>query len=129
MSNPNLASVSNINGYTTYYIPSGTSAVSLLNNASGSGQNLKIESLTVANTSASAVNASVAYYSNATVQGSAPSGGTAYYICSTVSVPANATLVVIEKSNTVYLNENACIAITSGTANNLTFVVSYEVMS
>jgi len=27
------------------------------------------------------------------------------------------------------LNENSCISITSGTANNLTFIVSYESIS
>lgn len=129
MANPNLASVSTINGYTTYYTPTGTSAVSLLNNAASSGQNFRIESLIAANTSGSAVSATVSYYSNATAQGSAPSGGTAYPICYQVSVPANSSLVVIEKSNMIYLNENACISVTSGTANNLTFTVSYEVLS
>lgn len=129
MANPNIVNVTSILGQTTYYVPSGTSAVSLLNNAASSGTVLKIESLVAANTSASAVNCTVSYYSNATVQGSAPSGGTAYPICSTVSVPGNASLVVIEKSNGIYLLENACISVTSGTANNLTFTVSYEVIS
>lgn len=105
MANPNIVNVTSILGQTTYYVPSGTSAVSLLNNAASSGTVVKIESLTAANTSASAVNCTVSYYSNATAQGSAPSGGTAYPICSTVSVPANASLVVIEKSNGIYLLE------------------------
>lgn len=129
MANPNLANVSTINGYTTYYTPSGTSAVSLLNNAASSGQNFRIESLLVSNTSGASIAATVAYYSNATTAGSAPSGGTSYPICYQVSVPPNASLVVIEKSNMIYLNENSCISITSGSANNLTFVVSYEALS
>lgn len=129
MANPNIVNVTSILGQTTYYAPTGTSAVSLLNNAASSGTVVKIESLVAANTSASAVNCTVSYYSNATVQGSAPSGGTAYPICSTVSVPAYASLVVIEKTNGIYLLENACISVTSGTANNLTFTVSYEVIS
>lgn len=129
MANPNIVSVTSILGGTLYRTPSSTAAVSLLNNAASSGTIIKIESLVAANTSASAVNCTVAYYSNATTEGSAPSGGTAYPICSTVSVPANASLVVIEKSNGIYLLENACISVTSGTANNLTFTVSYEVIS
>lgn len=129
MANPNIVNVTSILGQTTYYVPSGTTAVSLLNNAASSGTVLKIESLVAANTSASAVTCTVAYYSKATTQGSAPSGGTAYPICSTVSVPANASLVVIEKSNGIYVLEDACISVTSGTANNLTFTVSYEVIS
>lgn len=129
MANPNIVSVTSILGGTLVRTPSSTAAVSLLNNAASSGTIVKIESLVAANTSASAVNCTVSYYSNATTEGSAPSGGTAYPICSTVSVPANASLVVIEKSNGIYLLENACISVTSGTANNLTFTVSYEVIS
>lgn len=129
MANPNIVSVTNIYGGTLVRTPSSTSAVSLLNNAASSGTIVKIESLVAANTSASAVSCTVSYYSNATTEGSAPSGGTAYPICSTVSVPANSSLVVIEKANGIYLLENSCISVTSGTANNLTFTVSYEVIS
>lgn len=129
MANPNIVSVTNIYGGTLVRTPSSTAAVSLLNNAASSGTIVKIESLVAANTSASVVTCTVSYYSNATTEGSAPSGGTAYPICSTVSVPANSSLVVIEKANGIYLLENACISVTSGTANNLTFTVSYEVIS
>ena len=129
MANPNIVNVTTINGVTTYLTPSGTSAVSLLNNAASSGKVFKIESLVAANTTGSVANTTVSYYSNATAQGSAPSGGTAYPICSTVSVPANASLVVIEKSNGIYLTENSCISVTSGTGSALTYVVSYEDIS
>lgn len=129
MANPNIVNVTSILGVTTYYTPSGTSAVSLLSNGAASGHVYKIDSLVAANTSGSAVNCTVSYYTKATTQGSAPSGGTAYPIASTVSVPANASLVVVEKSNGFYLTEDACISITSGTANNLTFTVSYEDIS
>lgn len=129
MANPNIVNVTSILGGTLVRTPSSTAAVSMLNNAASSGTIVKIESLVAANTSASAVNCTVSYYSNATTEGSAPSGGTAYPICSTVSVPANSSLVVIEKSNGIYLLENACISVTSGTSNNLTFTISYEVIS
>lgn len=129
MANPNIVNVTSILGGTLVRTPSSTAAVSLLNNAASSNTVVKINSLVAANTSASAVNCTVSYYTNETVEGSAPSGGTAFPICSTVSVPANASLVVIEKTNGVYLLEDACISVTSGTANNLTFSVSYEVIS
>lgn len=129
MANPNIVGVTNIYGGTLVRTPSSTAAVSMLNNAASSGTIVKINSLVAANTSGSAVNCTVSYYSNATTEGSAPSGGTAYPICSTVSVPANASLVIIEKANGIYLLENACISVTSGTSNNLTFTVSYEVIS
>lgn len=129
MANPNIVNVTSILGGTLVRTPSSTAAVSLLNNAASSGTVIKIESLVAANTSGSAVTCTVSYYTNETVEGSAPSGGTAYPIASTVSVPANASLVVIEKSNGIYLLEDNCISVTSGTANNLTFTVSYEVIS
>jgi hypothetical protein len=62
-------------------------------------------------------------------QGSAPSGGTAYPIASTISVPADASLIVTDKTTGIYLEEGTSISITSGTASKLTFSVSYELMA
>lgn len=127
MANPNIVNVTKIYGLTTTRSLTGNTAISVLNNAASSGNVLKIESLVVANTTTVSVNCTVSYYSNATAEGSAPSGGTAFPICSTVAVPANASLVVIEKSNGIYLLENACISATSGNASGLlTVTVSYE---
>ena len=62
-------------------------------------------------------------------QGSAPSGGTAYPIVSTVSVPADASLIVTDKTTAIYLMEAQSIAVTSGTASKITYTISYEVIS
>jgi len=130
MANPNIVNVTSIYGNTTYYTPSGTTAVVLLTNAASSSVVNKIDNIVVSNTTASAANATVSIYTNGAVaQGSAPSGGTAYPIAYQVSVPANATLVVADKSTAFYLQEGTCISITSGTANALTFTVSYEAIS
>lgn len=131
MANPNIVNVSAIYGNTTYYTPSGTSAVVLLPNAASSGKVFKIESLVATNVNtSSALNATVAIYTNgAQAQGSAPSSGTAYPLASTVSVPANSSLVVVDKSTGFYLQEGTSITVTSGSANQLTFVVSYEDIS
>jgi len=130
MANPNIVNVTSIYGNTTYYTPSGTSAVVLLPNAASSGVVNKIGNLVVANVTASAANATVSIYTNGAVaQGSAPAGGTAYSIAYQVSVPANATLVVVDKSTSFYLQEGTSISITSGTASALTFTTSYEAIS
>jgi hypothetical protein len=130
MANPNIVNVTSIYGNTTYYTPSGTSAVVLLPNAASSGVVNKIGNVVVSNVTASAANATVSIYTNGAVaQGSAPSGGTAYSIAYQVSVPANATLVVVDKSTSFYLQEGTSISITSGTANALTFTTSYEAIS
>lgn len=131
MAAPNIASLTTITGKTTYYTPSGTTAVVLLTNAASSGKVLKINQIVVANVDGTnAVNATVSIYTNGAVaQGSAPSGGTAYPIASTISVPANASLIVADKTTGIYLEEGTCISITSGTASKLTFSISYEDMS
>ena len=101
MAAPNIVNVTTIYGKSTYYTPSGTTAVVLLTNASGSGKVLKINQIVASNVNGSAaVNATVSLYTNGAVaQGSAPSGGTAYPIVSTVSVPANASLICADKTN------------------------------
>jgi hypothetical protein len=130
MANPNIVNVTSILGTTTYFTPTGTAAVVLVPNAAASGTVFKINQIVVANTTASAVNATVSVYTNGAVaQGSAPAGGTAYPIISTVSVPANASLIAVDKTTAIYLMEGTSISITSGTASALTFTISYEVIA
>jgi len=130
MANPNLISATTINGVTTYYTPTGTTAVVLLANTASSGKVYKINQIVCSNTTTSAANATVSIYSNGAVaQGSAPSGGTAYPVVSAVSVPANASLICVDKTTAIYLQEGTSISITSGTASSLTFSISYEDIS
>jgi hypothetical protein len=128
---PNIASLTTITGKTTYFTPTGTTAVVLLPNAAASNNVLKINQIVVANIDGTnAVDATVSIYTNGGVaQGSAPSGGTAFPIASTVSVPADASLIVVDKTTGLYLEEGTSISITSGTASKLTFSVSYELMA
>jgi len=131
MANPNIVNVTSILGTTTYYTPSGTAAVVLLPNAASSGTVFKINQIVAANVDGTnAVNATVSIYTNGAVaQGSAPSGGTAYPIVSTVSVPANASLIVADKTTAIYLMEGTSISVTSGTASKITYSISYEVIT
>ena len=131
MASPNLANVTTITGTTTNYTPSGTTAVVLLPNAASSGQVYRINQIVAANVNGtSAVNATVSLYTNGAVaQGSAPSGGTAYPIASAISVPAGASLIMVDKTTAIYLMEGTSITVTSGTASGITFSISYEIMS
>jgi hypothetical protein len=131
MAAPNIVNVTTIYGKTTYYTPSGTSAVVLLPNAAASGKVLKINQIVAANVNGSAaVNTTVSLYTNGAVaQGSAPAGGTAYPIVSTVSVPALASLIVTDKTTAIYLEEGTSITVTSGTASGITYSISYEEIS
>lgn len=128
MAAPNIVNVTTIYGKTTNYTPTGTTAVVLLTNPAASGKVLKVDTLLATNIDGTnAVNATVAYYTNGAVsQGSAPSGGTAFALASTISVPANASLIVLDKSTQLYIEEGNCLSITSSSASKLTFTVSYE---
>jgi hypothetical protein len=130
MANPNIAAATSILGTTTFLTPSGTTAVVLLPNAAASNQVFKINQIVAANVNGSAaVDTTVALYSNGAVaQGSAPSGGTAFPIASTISVPADASLVAVDKTTAIYLMEGQSIIVTSGTASGITYSVSYEVI-
>jgi len=126
----NIVNVASIYGKTTYYTPSGATAVVLLPNAASSSTVMKINEITATNTTGTAANTTVSIYTNGAVaQGSAPSGGTAYPIAGTISVPANAALIVSDKTTAFYLEEGVSISITSGTASAITYTVSYELMA
>ena len=131
MAAPNIASLTTITGKTTYYTPTGVTAVILLPNAAASGNVFKINQIVVANVDGTnAVDATVSIYTNGAVaQGSAPSGGTAYPIASTISVPPDASLIVVDKTSAIYLMEGSSIIVTSGTASGITYTISYEVIS
>jgi len=121
MANPNIVNVSAIYGNNGYASLSTTSATSIVSNAASSGKVYKINSLVVANANTTtAANITINLYSAAAL------GGTAYPIVSTVSVPANAALIVIDKSTGLYLLENQSIGATAGTANYLTVTASWE---
>lgn len=127
MANPNIVNVTVINGVTTYLTPSVTSAVVLLPNAAASNKVFKINQIVVANTTGTAANTTVSIYTNGAVaQGSAPSGGTAFPVASAISVPGNASLIVVDKTTAIYLQEGTSITVTSGTASSLTYSISYE---
>ena len=131
MANPNLLAATTASGTTTYLTPSATTAVVLVPNAASSGQVFKINQIVAANVNGSAaVNVTVAIYTNGAVaQGSAPSGGTAYPIISAASVPATASLIVVDKTSAIYLMEGSSITVTSGTASGITYSISYEIIS
>jgi hypothetical protein len=131
MANPNIAALTTLTGNTTYLTPSGTSAVVLLPNAASSNQVFRINQIVAANVNGTnAVDTTVSVYTNGAVaQGSAPSGGTAFPIASTISVPADASLIVVDKTTAIYLMEGTSITVTSGTASGITYSISYEIIA
>ena len=124
MANPNIVAVTSILGNTTFLTPSDTSANVLLSNAAASGNVLKINQIVAAN-----VNGSSAVDTTVAITNQDDGAGTAFPIVSTVSVPADASLIVVDKTTAIYLMEDQSIVVTSGSANDLAFTISYEAIS
>jgi hypothetical protein len=124
MAAPNIVNVTTITGKSAVVDLTTTSATAVVSNAAASGKVFKINSLVVSNVDGTnAADITVSYYSEDDI------GGTATQIVSTISVPADATLVVIDKGTSIYLEEDRSIGATAGTASDLKVLVSYEEIS
>jgi hypothetical protein len=123
MAAPNLIGATTINGKTTGSNLTSTNAATVLNNASGSGKCLKVNTLNVSNYTGTAANVTINFNNGANL------GGTSFSIVGGVSVPAYSTLNVIDKTSQYYLEENNSLGATAGTANALIVTVSYEDIS
>jgi hypothetical protein len=121
MANPNIVNVAAIYGNTSSTSLSTTSATSLVSNAASSGKIYKINSIVVAN-----VDGTTAADITINVYSAAALGGTAFPIASTISVPADATLIVTDKTTSFYLLENQSIGATAGSASDLVVTASWE---
>ena len=124
MSAPNIVNVTTITGKSAVVSLTTTSATAVVSNAAASGKVFKINSLVVSNVDGTnAADITVSFFSEDDI------GGTATEIVSTISVPADASLVVIDKNTSIYLEEDRSIGATAGTASDLKVLVSFEEIS
>ena len=124
MAAPNILNVATIIGKTATVDLSTTNATAVVSNAASSNKVFKINSLIVSNvdgTNDAAI--TVNFYSEDDI------GGTATEICKTVTVPADASLVVIDKNSSIYLEEDKSIGAIASAASDLKIVCSYEEIS
>ena len=124
MAAPNIVNVSTIIGKSATIALSTTSQTTLVSNAASSGKVFKINMIQVAN-----VDGTNACDVTVDIHSAAAGGGTAYSLVSTISVPADASLVALDKNTATYLEEDRSITATAGTANDLEVIVSYEEIS
>jgi hypothetical protein len=124
MAAPNIVNVATIKAKTDTLLLTGTSAVQLLENPASSGKVMKVNSLVVANVDGtSAASITVGIYPEDDI------GGTPVVLASTISVPADASLIVIDKNMGLYLEENTSIGVTASAANDLACTITYEELS
>lgn len=124
MAAPNLLALTTGTGKTTYLTPANNTANVLLANAASSGKVYKIDMIVAAN-----VDGSSPYECTIAINTAADGSGTSYPIVSTVVVPADASLIVSDKTTSFYLEEAKSIVVTSSTASKIAYTVSYEELS
>ena len=134
MANPNIAALTTIKGNTAYVVPSSTAnttswtydGTTTLTGLTPSANTVnKITGIVVGNTTGSAAAATVAVGNNATFA----SATVVSYLAYQISVPANASLIITDKTTDFYITENQSVAVVSGTANALTFTATFEAIS
>jgi len=124
MSNPNIVAVTSILGKADGANFANNTSNVLLANAASSGFVYKINQIVAAN-----VDGSTAVNTTVGINSAADGSGTTYPIVSTVSVPADASLIVVDKTTAIYLEENKSITVQSGTASKIAYTISYEIIA
>lgn len=120
MAAPNLANISTITAKTKAAHLGTTLTTALLQNLAASGKVLKVNSIIVSNIDGSnSADVSMTYYDYTD----------GYEIAKTIAVPADSTLVLLDKNSVLYLEENTEIRGGASAASDLDIIISYEELS
>jgi len=119
MANPNLVNVTSITGESVQAALTTTLTTEIL--AAASDTLVKVNNILIANIDGtSAVDVSVFI---------TKSGGSPVAIASTISVPADSTLVVIDKNSALYLEEGDNLEAGASANSDATITVNYEILN
>ena len=131
MAAPNIVNVATITGVTTYIagvstVGTGNGISTVVTNAASSGKVIKINCL-VATAIGTTTGVTVNHYNSASqFTGAAATVS----LASTMTVPTFSSLAVIDKTNSIYLQENEQIGvIAQSNAGTIDLVCSYEEIS
>jgi hypothetical protein len=123
MANPNIVGVTSIYGNTSYLIPATSSVTTWTALTPAAGTVNKLDSIVASNVTTVAVPVTVSI--NSAVSG----GGTAYRIAYQINVPANASLIIVDKTTALYVGEAQSIVVTVGTGSTIEFTAAYEAIT
>jgi len=125
MANPNIVNVATINGNSNFQNVS-TTNTAIVTNAAGSDKVYKVNVLNISNIDGVNDADITAYYvanvANATTNVS-------YSLAKTITVPADSTLVLVDKNSSIYLQEDAAIRLAASASGDLQAVCSWEEIS
>ena len=123
MANPNIVNVTSIYGNTTYLTPSTTGATTWTALTPAVGTVNRVTSITASNVTGSNVAVTVS------VNSATGGGGTAYRLAYQIAVPANASLIIVDKTTALYIGEAQSVVVTVGTGSAIELVSSYEAIT
>lgn len=123
MANPNILESSTVQGNNSF-VAATTTAQAVINNAASSGKLFKVNSVVASN-----VDGTVSQDVTLNIYSEDDLGGTAYAIVSTVSVPADASIIIIDKTTAVYLKEDQSIGVIAGGNSDIVVTASWEEIS
>jgi len=123
MANPNIVNVTSIYGNSSYLIPSTTSATTWTALTPATGTVNKIDNIVASNVTSSAATVTVS------INSATGGGGTAYRVAYQISVPANASLILMDKTTATYVGESQSVVVTVGTASAIELTASYEALT
>ena len=127
MANPNIVGVTTILGNTSSISANtgnGVQSTVLVNNPASSGEVYKINTILASSQNVtSAVEATVVLYHQDDLEG-APR-----HIAHKISVPAQSTLIVMDKSTSIYLKEDMSIGANASSNDSIVFHASWEEIS
>jgi hypothetical protein len=118
MATPNLVNVTTITPFTIAGAVT-NSATDVIDVAADKVR--KINSIIIANVDGSSS-------ADITVEVSVDNGSNYYKLASTVAVPADATLVVLDKNSQIYLDETDLLRLTASANGDLQYVISGEIL-
>jgi hypothetical protein len=111
MANPNIVGITSLYGKSISVGITTTSVVGILTNTNNSNKVFKINTIRAADIS---------------VGFSTVGAATTQFLARTISVPGDASLVVVDKTSSFYLEENQQITAQASAANDIDMFISYE---
>lgn len=123
MASPNIVNVTSIYGNTSYLVPTTTTATTWTALTPAAGTVNKIDNIVAANVTGTAATITVS------VNSATGGGGTAYRLAYQITVPANASLIITDKTTAFYVGEAQSVVVTSGTTNAIEMIASFEVIT
>jgi hypothetical protein len=118
MAAPNIVNVSTITGKTAVLAVT-TTPTDIVSNSGSSNTVVKINTLSIANVNGT---------SAATIVASVFRSSTEFKLAHLISVPAGSTLLVLDKTSSIYLEEGDTLRVTASANSFLHATASYEVI-